>query len=152
MTRTRAGRLRMLAQLAALAENDARLRLGRANAELHRREAQQLQLADYAREYAERWVQAGRQGIDGHTLGRLAAFRASLDATLEVQHEAVTQARAGSVQAVERWRAARNRQRAFDELTARAQRGEESVAQRREQQRIDDIGAAGPRNGSPEQA
>ncbi len=150
--KTRVGRLRMLAQLAALAEREARQRLGRANAELHRREAQQSQLDDYAREYAERWVEAGRQGIDGRTLGRLAAFRASLDATLEVQRVAVMQARDGSVQAVARWRAARDRQRSFDELTVRAVHGEERAAQRREQQRIDDLGAVGQRNGAAEEA
>ncbi|MCB1630768.1 MAG: flagellar export protein FliJ [Pseudomonadales bacterium] len=146
----RSARLQTLAQLAALAERDARLRLGRANAELHRREAQQSQLESWAQEYATQWLQAGQSGIPGHALTRLAAFCASLDGTLETQRQAVLQARDASAQAVTRWHGVRNRQRAFDELAARLRRDEQQAAARQEQLRLDELAGIASRAGLSE--
>lgn len=137
--KSRSARLRVLARLAALAEHDARRQLGRANAELHQREVQQAELDSYAEEYARHWLELGRQGVEGHVLGRLTAFRASLDAIRDVQQEAVTLARNGTAEAVRRWHAARNQVRVLDELAARLQAGETRTLERNEQHRIDDL-------------
>ena len=121
----RSQRLQTLVQLVQLAERGARERLAQANRELHRREQQQQQLETYEQEYATRWLETGRQGIAGAQLAQLGAFRASLAGSLAVQERAVG--------------AARNRQRMFEDLAARARADEEREAARRLQKLMDDL-------------
>lgn len=145
--KSRSARLHTLVQLAALAEREARQRLGQANAELRRREAQQSQLESYVAEYGSRWLSAGQAGIEGHVLVRFAAFRTSLDATLEVQQGTVRQAREGGLQATRQWHGTRNRLKVFDELAARVRRDERHAATRRDQLQNDELASGRERGG-----
>lgn len=137
--RSRAKRLRTLARLVSLEEREARLKLGRANNELQRSEAQRSQLEAYAQEYDAQWLQAGKHGIEGHALRRFDSFRASLANTVDIQSQTVTLAREAGAQAAQQWRDARNRLRIHDELADRALREEHRAAERREQRRNDEL-------------
>ena len=134
----RSQRLQTLVQLVQLAERGARERLAQANRELHRREQQQQQLETYEQEYATRWLETGRQGIAGAQLAQLGAFRASLAGSLAVQERAAPTARSWTARSA-RHCAARNRQRMFEDLAARARADEEREAARRLQKLMDDL-------------
>lgn len=135
----RSQRLATLSRLAGMAERGARLRLAQANQDLLRKQQQQRLLHDYDAEYAERWLQSGRDGVSGRRLVELGAFRAGLARTLEVQDLAVH----GAAETLQRqaieWRRGRERLRVMEELVESAGRRENHEVERREQRLLDDL-------------
>jgi len=135
----RSQRLQTLVKLVRLAERGARERLAQANAELQRREQQQRQLESYDAEYALRWIEKGRAGLDGAELGRLGAFRDSLASTIAIQERAAEAARQQAALSIAQWRATRERLRMFEDLAERTRVAEEREAERRQQNALDDL-------------
>jgi flagellar export protein FliJ len=135
----RSRRLQTLVKLVQLAERGAREQLAQANHELLRREQQCRQLEGYDAEYAARWLDSGRRGVDGAELARLGAFRASLASTLAIQERAVEAAREQAAQSATRWSATRDRLRTFEDLVERTRAAESREAERREQNALDDL-------------
>jgi flagellar FliJ protein len=139
----RSRRLQTLVRLAGAAERQARLRLAQTSQDLGRKEQQGRLLESYDVEYAAGWIERGRVGLSGADLGRLAAFRASLASTIEIQQEAVRTARTQLARDAGNWSQERNRMRVFGDLVERARDQERRVAERREQRAIDDLRAGG---------
>jgi flagellar export protein FliJ len=135
----RSQRLGTLSRLAGMAEHAARLRLAQANQDLLRKQQQQRQLRDYDAEYAERWLEAGRDGVSGRRLVELGAFRSGLARTLAVQDAAVGGATELLQHEAGEWRRRRERLRVMEKLVDAARRREDYVAERRLQRVIDDL-------------
>lgn len=130
--------LNTLREMAHERVDEATRRLGELMASEHAADAKLKLLADYRREYRERFLASARQGIDPRAWQNYTNFLGRLDEAIRAQEGLVANSRQATQLGQENWVEQNTRAKAFDTLNARHEKKEAQRQGKLEQRQSDE--------------
>lgn len=133
--------LETLQDLAKTRVDDATRKLGELIASERACEEKLQLLFQYRNEYRERFISAGKTGLDPTAWRNFSAFLQQLDDAIAQQQRIVDHSKQATVQGQQQWSHERNRAKAFDTLVHRVHVQQAHKEAKQEQKLSDEHGA-----------